>query len=71
MAVKAALARCGGRCGQSGFPLRTPLRAALAERVRAQGASVELEILPGRGHDMDLAFFRSEALVAFVLRHAR
>ena len=44
---------------------------AVAERVRARGGAVELEILPGRGHDMDLGFFRSEALVAFVLRHAR
>ena len=44
---------------------------ALAERVRAGGGNVEIEMLPGRGHDMDLGFFRSERLLAFVLRHAR
>lgn len=44
---------------------------ALAERLRAGGGSVEIEMLPGRGHDMDLGFFRSERLLAFVLRHAR
>lgn len=44
---------------------------ALAERVRAYGGEVELQILPGRGHDMDPGFFRGEALLAFVLRHAR
>lgn len=45
--------------------------AALAARVRAAGGEVELHVLPGRGHDMDLGFFRNEALVAFVLRQAR
>ncbi|MBK8096143.1 MAG: prolyl oligopeptidase family serine peptidase [Planctomycetes bacterium] len=44
---------------------------ALAERMRALGGEVELHVLPGRGHDMNRAFFTSEALVAFVLRHAR
>jgi dipeptidyl aminopeptidase/acylaminoacyl peptidase len=51
-----------------------PLEAnsgALAERVRALGGSMELHLLPGRGHDMDLGFFQDEQLVAFVLRHAR
>ncbi|MFY9345663.1 MAG: prolyl oligopeptidase family serine peptidase [Planctomycetota bacterium] len=43
----------------------------LAERVRAMGGDVELHVLPGRGHDMDLGFFRSEELLAFVRRHAR
>lgn len=53
---------------------RVPLDAnsgALAERVRALGGAMELHVLPGRGHDMDLGFFRDEALVAFVLQHAR
>ena len=44
---------------------------ALAERVRALGGTMDLHVLPGRGHDMDLGFFRDEALVAFVLQHAR
>ena len=44
---------------------------ALAERMRALGGEVELHVLPGLGHDMNRAFFTSEALVAFVLRQAR
>jgi pimeloyl-ACP methyl ester carboxylesterase len=44
---------------------------ALAERITALGGTVELQVLPGRGHDMDLAFFHNAALLAFVLRHAR
>lgn len=44
---------------------------ALAERMRALGGEVELHVLPGRGHDMNRAFFTDEALVTFVLRHAR
>jgi dipeptidyl aminopeptidase/acylaminoacyl peptidase len=51
-----------------------PLEAnsgALAERVRARGGEVEVELLPGRGHDMDQGFFRSERLVEFVRRQAR
>lgn len=44
---------------------------AMAERVRGLGGTVDLQVLPGRGHDMDLAFFENERLLAFVLRHAR
>ncbi len=54
--------------------LTVPLAAnsgALAERVTALGGTVELHVLPGRGHDMDLGFFQNEALAAFVQRHAR
>lgn len=42
----------------------------LCARVRAAGGSAELELLTGRGHDMDLGFFQSERLLAFVLRVA-
>lgn len=51
-----------------------PLEAnsgALAERVRALGGEVQLEVLPGGGHDMARGFFHSEALVEFVRSHAR
>lgn len=43
---------------------------ALAERMAALGNPIELQILPGRGHDMDLGFFHNEALLAFVIRCA-
>lgn len=44
---------------------------AMRERVLALGGAMELHVLPGRGHDMNLGFFRDEALVAFVLQHLR
>jgi pimeloyl-ACP methyl ester carboxylesterase len=43
---------------------------ALAERMAALGNPIELQVLPGRGHDMDLGFFHNEALLAFVIRCA-
>ena len=71
-----ALARAGMPfcCVHGDRDTRVPLpenSGALAERVRALGGTVELHVLPGRGHDMDLGFFRSEELLAFVRRHAR
>ncbi len=51
-----------------------PLREnsqALAERVRSMGGEVELHVLPGAGHDMNPAFFRDEAMLAFLCRHAQ
>ena len=44
---------------------------ALERRYRALGGEMELHVVAGHGHDMDLSFFQSEALVAFVRRHAR
>ena len=38
--------------------------------MRQAGGSAELELLPGRGHDMDLGFFQSERMLAFLLRVA-
>ncbi|MBM3974160.1 MAG: alpha/beta hydrolase [Planctomycetes bacterium] len=40
----------------------------LLARVRAAGGSAELELLVGRGHNMDPGFFRSERMLAFVLQ---
>jgi len=44
---------------------------ALVERVTAFGGDARVNVLPGRGHDMDRGFFEDEQLVAFVLQHAR
>ena len=43
---------------------------ALAELLAALGNPIELQVLPGRGHDMDLGFFHNEALLAFLIRCA-
>lgn len=45
---------------------------AVAGIYRASGAGdlAQLEVLPGRGHDMDDGFFHSQALVDFVIRRA-
>ncbi|MBM3961530.1 MAG: alpha/beta hydrolase, partial [Planctomycetes bacterium] len=40
----------------------------LCARVRAADDRAELEVLVGRGHDMDPGFFRSERMLAFVLQ---
>jgi pimeloyl-ACP methyl ester carboxylesterase len=40
----------------------------LLARVRAAGGRAELELLVGRGHDMDPGFFRSERMLAFLLQ---
>lgn len=51
-----------------------PLEAnsgALAERYRALGGPVELEVAAGRGHDGWTGFFRSTRLRDFVVQHAR
>jgi len=45
--------------------------AAVERRYKALGGEMELHVVPGHGHDMDRSFFQSEALVAFVCRHAR
>ncbi|HEX5051016.1 MAG TPA: prolyl oligopeptidase family serine peptidase [Planctomycetota bacterium] len=45
--------------------------AEVEQRYRALGGTMELHVVPGHGHDMFRAFFESEALVAFVLEHAR
>ena len=72
--LAALAARIPFCCVHGDRDTRVPLAensGALAERVRALGGTVELHVLPGRGHDMDLGFFRSEELLAFVRRHAR
>ena len=49
-----------------------PNSGAFAARYAATYPSEDLRliVLPGRGHDMDLGFFRSEALVRFVIDRA-
>ncbi len=44
--------------------------AALAERYRAAGGEFRLLIIEGQGHETGTEFFRSPALVDFVLDHA-
>ena len=43
----------------------------VAERYRALGGSMALEIAEGQGHNMWQRFFRSQNLVDFVVRHAK
>ena len=40
----------------------------LLARVQAAGGRAEIELLVGRGHDMDPGFFRSERMLAFLLQ---
>lgn len=47
-----------------------PNSAELAARYRALGGPVELQIFPGRGHDRWEGWFRSSALVDFLIRQA-
>lgn len=44
---------------------------ALAERYRALGGAIEVELATGHGHDLWPGFFRSPRLLSFLLTHAR
>lgn len=41
----------------------------ICDRYRALGGPVELTVVPGKGHQHDPAFFESEAMLAFILKH--
>lgn len=43
--------------------------AALAERYRSLGGSMELIVVPGKGHEYDAGFFESEKMLQFLLDH--
>lgn len=43
----------------------------LAESYKIAGGEMTLEVVKGRGHDMWKGWFESEALVAFIIQHAR
>jgi sialidase-1 len=43
--------------------------AVIAERYKALGGEMELIIVPGKGHQNDPAFFESEAMLQFLLKH--
>lgn len=42
---------------------------AIAERYKALGGPIELLIVPGKGHQVDPAFFESQAMLDFLLKH--
>jgi predicted esterase len=44
--------------------------ALLAERYRAGGGSIEVKVIPGRGHEVSPPFFECQELVDFILAHA-
>ncbi|MBI5397370.1 MAG: exo-alpha-sialidase [Verrucomicrobia bacterium] len=41
----------------------------ICDRYRALGRPMELVIVPGQGHNFHTAFFESEAMLAFLLKH--
>ena len=43
----------------------------LKERYEAGGGSIQVKIIPDKGHQVDPAFFQCQELVDFVLKHAR
>ena len=42
----------------------------IKERYDQLGGKMTLEIVPGGGHDMNPAWFKSQALVDFIVQHA-
>jgi predicted esterase len=50
------------------YDLNTKL---LKERYEAGGGSIQVKIIPGKGHQVDPAFFECQELVDFVLKHAK
>jgi hypothetical protein len=44
--------------------------AELAKRYKALGGPVEVEVVPGQGHNMWAGWFQSQALTDFVIEHA-
>lgn len=43
----------------------------LKERYEAGGGSIQVKIIPDKGHQVDPAFFQCQELVDFVLKHAK
>lgn len=43
----------------------------LKERYEAGGGSIQVKVIPGKGHQGDPAFFECQELVDFVLKHAK
>jgi hypothetical protein len=43
----------------------------LQERYEAGGGSIQVKVIPGKGHQVDPAFFACQELVDFVLKHAK
>lgn len=48
-----------------------PNSALLAERYRESGGKAEVIVFPGQGHNYWPGWFQSQALVDFLIRHAR
>ena len=42
---------------------------AIAEKYKALGGPMELIVVPGKGHQVDPAFFESKAMLDFILKH--
>ncbi|MDQ3621921.1 MAG: prolyl oligopeptidase family serine peptidase, partial [Verrucomicrobiota bacterium] len=43
--------------------------AVIAERYKALGGPMELVVVPGKGHQNDPAFFESEPIFQFLMKH--
>jgi predicted esterase len=50
------------------YDLNTKL---LKERYEAGGGSIQVKVIPGKGHQVDPTFFACQELVDFVLNHAK
>ena len=50
------------------YDLNTKL---LKERYEAGGGSIQVKVIPGKGHQVDPTFFACQELVDFVLKHAK
>lgn len=42
----------------------------LAERYRAGGASIDVKVIPGRGHEVSPPFFECQELADFLVRQS-
>jgi len=42
---------------------------AIRDRYRALGGPMELIVVPGQGHNFHTAFFESDAMRSFILKH--
>jgi len=43
----------------------------LKERYEAGGGSIQVKVIPGKGHQVDPTFFACQELIDFVLKHAK
>jgi len=50
------------------YDLNTKL---LKERHEAGVGSIQVKVIPGKGHQVDPAFFECQELIGFVLKHAK